>query len=330
MGAPKYTLDINNAVNNTDFRKTGIIAPPKIPLLNASSTSMTFASRTIAPSINPYVNVGILTAMAIDSQIDNVKDAYLDKMKSLGIGRFAPADKILKDAPVQDDTIPFITTGGAVGSTLIDVLKSSSGNVAGVANAVSSSNRTVANSINGLGAVISAQNDVTVAYNEALLQMYDNLIASNINISELMHYQIEMNQSYADANLLATYDILEAVKSIGFSLSNLSENLNLSNGMVVEIKHSDEEKLLTSKKLEHIIFETTPQQFDNIEDDIPSASPQHMRAIKDAVVAKKNSDENTFEFDNEDYLDAFPDIDLSSIFQFMKKSERWSGLGGAQ
>ena len=49
-----------------------------------------------------------------------------------------------------------------------------------------------------------------------------------------------------------------------------------------------------------------------------------MRAIKDAVVAQKNSDENTFELDDIDIDDIFgvdmPNI--SSIFDFSSKTTR--------
>ncbi|MDO8454083.1 MAG: hypothetical protein Q7S59_05885 [Sulfurimonas sp.] len=79
---------------------------------------------------------------------------------------------------------------------------------------------------------------------------------------------------------------------------------------------------LLNKKLEHITFETTDFQADNLGDEIPSASPQKMRAIKDAVVAKKNSDENTFEVDGDDYDEMFPSMDWEALFTWNRESER--------
>jgi len=83
---------------------------------------------------------------------------------------------------------------------------------------------------------------------------------------------------------------------------------------------------LTIKELEHITYETTEQSFDNIGKDMPTTTPQSIRATRDAVQAKHLSDDNTFELDSSDlddlYDNEFDDANLSSIFKFLSKTER--------
>lgn len=101
-------------------------------------------------------------------------------------------------------------------------------------------------------------------------------------------------------------------------------NVEIPDNILVDINRSDNELALTAKQLEIAQFDTTEIQLGNLGDEIPKTTPQMMRAIKDAVVAKKNSDENTFQIDETDIDDFFgvgiPDI--SSIFDFSSKTSR--------
>ena len=94
----------------------------------------------------------------------------------------------------------------------------------------------------------------------------------------------------------------------------------------IKVKKSAKEEELLTANLEKVKFETTPIKLDNVEN-IPEATPQHLEALKNAVVAKKVSDENTFELDDADYDDLFEplaNIDISKMFKFENKSKRLS------
>ncbi len=72
-------------------------------------------------------------------------------------------------------------------------------------------------------------------------------------------------------------------------------------------------------------FDKTPLDINDMGDTIPLLTPQEMRAVKNAHVAKKNSDENTFEVDDFELDDMFVMPDISEIFGRTCKFDRWQG-----
>lgn len=198
-------------------------------------------------------------------------------------------------------------------------------------------NKVLVNAISGITKVMIANAKVNKAHQDASLE-------NSISVAEILSViaqssgESESLQAYRDANYENSLETVEALKKVSENMPDMSSlNISFPDSVNVNIERSLDEIDLTSKllenietkipldekKLEHITYETTSIQLDNItSDEIPSATPQEMRAIKNAVVAKKNSDENTFELDDEDYDDAFGMPDISSIFDFLKKSER--------
>jgi len=145
--------------------------------------------------------------------------------------------------------------------------------------------------------------DISTAYNEASLEVMNKISSDIASIP----------------NTLTETSNIEAISSVGSSINSLSSSLK-NNG--IAIQRSEAEKSLTDKKLEHITYETTPVQLENLGDTIPKATPQEMRALKDVAVAKKNSDENTFEIDEDDIADMFTLPDISEVFSFNGKTKR--------
>lgn len=317
MGALNLTSD-GTIFNNPNMK---LLKPPPTTLVSGMDLG-TYTPRSTAPSLAKYNVPALLALLGIDKATDMAKQAYINKMQDLKIGRFADVvENPLLSAPsasaVPSYISPVVTSGDVDGDTLLTVLKGSSVNIGNVAEAVMSSNFQVAQSIEKVHAMLSTMNDMQIAYMDAMLnaQLDRNELLFNPSAVPLD----EASLAYLDANYSTNVDILNGINNISIALSSL----NLSE-LGVTIKRSVNEVSLTDKKLEHITYEMTPVQMNNIEDDIPSMSPQAMRALKDAVVAKKNSDENTFEVKDDDIDDmfggGFPDI--SEIFSFSKKTER--------
>lgn len=254
-----------------------------------------------------------------------------------------------------------LTPSGANENTsLIEVLKTSTNNVGSIAEILLYSNLLVAGKLDKMIEVIVLNGQVEQAYSDINLQMsqtvHDVEVAykeQNLtNHTELMNklnevvskgVQLDTVKADLNARMTAIDNVNNLLKSDLEHLQNearsnpelikyRSDMLAKLGDLGVTIKRSEKEIALTDKKLEHITYERTPIQLDNVGDVIPSATPQEMRAIKNAVVAKKYSDENTFEVDDSDIDDLFDnlqDIDLSSIFDYSKKSTRLTEvLGG--
>ena len=173
-------------------------------------------------------------------------------------------------------------------------------------------------------------------YSDSNLSQFIDMNTSLKLQNELLEYDIKMKQLYADNNLTQFIEISGALNSISQNLKAISEKEN-SNAPIVEalgdikkgvtINRSENETMLTDKKLEHITYDTTAVQLDNMGEDIPKATPQQYRALKDVAVAKKNSDENTFKLDDDELDEIFGGMpDISSIFKIEKKTDRLSNL----
>lgn len=239
--------------------------------------------------------------------------------------------------------------------TLPDVLKEANGSYEAIKNAIIGLQKSSATQQSTKGAIDTAYADSNYSL---MLDIHKTLIDQN----SLKQYDTQIKQIYADNNLsqfidisqalrssvVATNNVATALEDISVHLKAISEKETIINNNVeakadidikplttqmqnlndkfqdgVQIKRSEEETNLTKKQLDIATFETTEIQLSNMGDDIPKATPQKLRAIKDAVTAKKNSDENTFDLDTDDYdflMDGLPNIE--SIFKLDSKSNR--------
>ena len=320
--------------NNTNYvgnKNMKLIRPPK---LTTSSLNVSKAiSSSIAPTVAKYSGAGYLAFLGLDSLTDMAKEAYIGKMEDAGYDMTSITGKKIEpnqkgveptvseklDYPVDKKFEESDSVEVEKGEGLLSILKGNGANVANVANSVMKSNLNIAKTIEKQ----TLQADLSSQVNFALQQSHlENSIATNgllvvlsdvlQNLTEKIFESTEEANSFKRENAEHNSQILEETKK-------LTEVIGTKG---IAVKKTEIEHSLVAKQLEHITFETTPVQLDNMGDAIPELSPQKMRAVKDAVVAKKNSDENTFELDEDEYDDYFGIPDISSIFGFDKKSER--------
>ena len=320
MDEPEIT---SNVSNNTHFKGT-LLKTPK-PLISGAKLG-SFASSSVAPTLGSYALPATIAIGLLQPAIDSIKEAYEDKMKKLGLGSYAPIDS--NKAPITSESTPYTPPDAVIpipdsvpptGDTLLTVLKGSSNSIEGVARSILYSNELVVKSINDLAQIVSSSHDVNIAYrdielsNSLLTNDYLLTVAQSLkHLSDLSLADSETTQAYRDENLSNFLDLTTAVEDLSTKISS-----------GIKVDKSDLENSLISKKIAHIDYETTPIQLDNLGDTIPEATPQHMRAIKDAVIAKKNSDENTLEIDDDiDDIFTMPSLDWDSLFAFSKKSTR--------
>ncbi len=272
--------------------------------------------------------VGALSAMGASVFNNLAVGAYKQRAESLGLPNpFLPTPEpslpLVTPEPTLDNPKPTpepnlkpATADDKV--SLLDVLKQSSNNVGSIAEVLVISNMGIIESINNLTQTIIYGQEVSHSYLDA---NYNNsLDASETRKTEALAnlnaraYEADVSNAYNEQNLENMSLLLEGIGKISTSLENID----------VTINRSQNEILLTDKQLAHVTFETEPFQADNLGDVIPLQTPQQMRAIKDAVVAKNTSDQNTLEMSEQDLDDMFgSDMpDISSIFNYQKKSDR--------
>ena len=340
--AERFTQDHPKIVtNNRDYQGTQnkrITSPPKEFITTKNLNP--YISRPNVPTLGTYALPATVGMMALQPSIDYIKQMYDDKFRELQLGRYAPAST--NEAPTSTIETPYVPKVGVLPlkplelpnatplpDTLISVLKGSQENIEGVARSILYSNDLVTKSINDLSKIISLNSEIDIAYREIELQ---NTLDSNsylMNISNVLTKQLvdynaenELVQVYRDETFTIVSDTLTELKALTTSIKLIPETLKQG----VQIQKSVNEDALIAKKLQHINYDTTPIQLDNIGDVIPKVTPQEMRAIKDAVIAKKNSDENTFELNDEDLDNIFGMPDISSIFDYASKSQRITEL----
>ncbi len=273
------------------------------------------------------------------------------------------------DAPTAPSPVPFVTPPyDNNGINLISVLQKSGSNINSVADAISHSSTESLKGFNYIAESIMYSNSLMISGLEILNTSIQDLTSATILASDTaVAYKeldlnnsasdMEVNQAYRDSTFSVLADISTSLNDIA-SKNSLSVNIpypiDIFSSAGVDIKKSESETALVNakldmttknlenhttatdllnKKLEHITFETTEFQAPSYEgNDIPSATPQTMRAIKDAHVAKKNNDENTFEVEPDDYEDMFAMPDITEIFTWFKESDRLrevtSSVGG--
>jgi len=310
-----------SSANNPNFK--GSNPPPKIDLKAKQLT--TDALRTfksvgggVAPLASEFFLPAFIAKLGLDAVIPSIKQAYYDKMEENGIPLPSniASDPLPEPEPITPPTPEPFVTPPEPATTLMDVLanngNSVSHNVAEnakfteyIGKAIERATETLTRnlqtlntSIQSLTVAVVNDTDINSAYKE--LDLSDSVYDRDIDIA------------YKDTNLSNNIDMTNAVESLSDNVSSLK------NG--VKIEKSQVEETLIAKKLGHIEFDTTPIQVDNLGDNIPVLTPQQMRAVKDAVVAKKNSDENTFSIDDSDIEDglSISEVNIAEIF------DRWS------
>ncbi|MFT7004255.1 MAG: hypothetical protein ACJAWW_001612 [Sulfurimonas sp.] len=336
---------VNNSssfhANNQNYKGKSVQTTKYSPFKNSSLNSKGFttsissgvaksASRLFFPAYVGYEGISYMTNVALEM--------YDNKFKELGIGKYSttPTSPVSESpTPISSDSAkPIVTSPTPLfeGDTLLSVLKDSTTVNTSIARQLELSNSVALHgnqelnkSIQALTSIISLQSEIDVSYREVELENSVNLanslsdIRNSISSIESIILQgQEINTAYSEQNLSNADRLDSSLQNIASKVSTVSTLLQ--NG--IQIKKTNEEIDLTTKQLEHITYETTEIQLDNIGDEIPRATPQHMRALKDVAVAKKNSDENTFDLEEEEYNDWFILPDVSSIFNYNYKSAR--------
>jgi len=298
-------------------------------------------STSIAPTLARLSGPAYLASLVGEYGVNWALDTY---NKDLGLGKyskdnlssngtpsgFAPIPEPIppKPEPLAPDVTPVYE-----GETLLSVLQG--GNIASseIARQFSNSNQIAfANNeaLNNLVSLVQAQIDINSIFAQENLDKFDSMASSFDNLAltlqeikdkpiddHLKNYYDDTKKYYVDSKK-ASENIKASIDNTSSTVASISTALN--NGVVVA--KTDAELALIDKQNSHYDFQQTEIQLDNIGDTIPKTSPQMMTALKDTAVAKKNSDENTFDIDESDYTDFLTMPDISSIFGFDRKSER--------
>ena len=302
----------------------------------------------------PFVGLALGTLQYF---VDATLDSYDEKMKELKLGKYAdisdPAPRIVhSDIPKVENVKEY--SKEFTGTTLADILKDSAGASLLIAKQLETQNKILLSNNDASLKVEHSkiefnklQSEIDIAYKEAFLEQgfskqesYDDIkndSGSNSSSVEgdLSSFADDFNSKIDDINdrfSRVDDNINSNINDVYDSINSVNEDVKATMDMAdlalvlkdgIKIQKEENEIALIDKKLEHITYETTPIQLDNIGENIPKASPQEMRALKDVAVAKKNSDENTFELDDEDIDDIFDSLpDISTMFTFSKKTER--------
>ncbi len=358
MGAIPFEIPtVNTPVNNYVPPST----TPKVrPNINPNITFSSPTSTAIGASLARLSLPAMLTYSAVDYLSDTALGMYQDLEKEHP-EYFKPTAEAPTPSPLPNPTpepppsgddipeplepIPPIEPPAFEGTTLIKVLGESNVATHEIAKQINLSNLStqaqdsvVAKSLGILGNAIIESSNIQSAQ---LFELSNSVKA----MTTLMASRNEIDVAYRDLELQNSMSRTDSLHAIAQALLNgndiqavmvetvsgvstaVSESPSVSTEALGEIannlKKSEDEIALTKQQLSNETYDATSIATDNLGDAIPNASPRQMRAIKNSVVAKKNSDENTFEvddFDIDNMFGAMPDI--SSIFHFVKKSER--------
>jgi len=249
------------------------------------------------------------------------------------------------DIPGVDNPKPILSPDFDPKDTLLSILKDSTVANVAIARQLEASNQIAIQNNKAVLELKSLQNEVDVAYKDLGISssmsvakstnaMSDAVTALSdaVNgIKSIMQDNQEAEVAYkeqalSDNEAIAKHNesIVKNQKALNKTIASIDKTFK--NG--VSIKKTELENNLLNLQVKKEEFESTPIELDNLGDEIPKLSPQQMRAVKNAVVAKKNSDENTFELDADDIEDMFGMPDISDIFKFNKKTERIKSVVG--
>ena len=267
-----------------------------------------------------------------------------------------PDNSSPSDLPKVDNPKPISSPDFNPEDTLLSILKDS--NVANVAIArqLEASNHIAIQNNKAVLELKSLQNEVDVAYKDLGISsnmsiakstnaMSDAVIALSDAISgikSIMEENKEVETAYKEQALSNNEATAKHNESIVKSQKALNKTMSAIEGIMqnsqdINVAYSEQhlssaglKDELTSLHIQKEKFELKPIELNNLGDEIPKLSPREMEAVKNAVMAKKYSDENTFELDGDDIEDMFGMPDITDIFKFNKKTERIkSVVGGA-
>jgi hypothetical protein len=273
MGAREYiqsSIDYS-AEFSKDLEDRGVKSSTPKPIVSGKELS-TYSSRSVAPTLNPYLLLGATIAKPIiDSTVPFIQQMYYDRMTpeqlaNLGV-HSATTSKEKATLPTPNaigdiDNINLLDSGYKTKENnaltpqdnLLSVLKQSSGNIENVSIAIIQSNSYVAEQIALQTSQIQLSSEIDVAYKEIQLQEtaianhYLNLLVTSLDsINKNSISNNEINQAYNDTNTENNINLLTAIESMTDKLGSLSSGIKIS--------RSVEETSLISKKLEHINFQ---------------------------------------------------------------------------
>ncbi|MDD5156871.1 hypothetical protein [Sulfurimonas sp.] len=167
----------------------------------------------------------------------------------------------------------------------------------------------------GIANEMALSNEIRGAFESANLDNFNNSL-------EWEGYKFSKMEEGATLTTIHSQNALDT--TIAYNELTLENQLKLNStleDLVSVTARTRDELALVTKKLDYYTKETTEIQLENFGNDIPALSPQMYRAHKDAVVAKKNSDENTFELDDDDYNSIFKMPDLSELLKYPRITE---------
>lgn len=288
-------------------------------------TSVSVRSGT-SSSIDPFASRVVGNIPFAKPLVDTAIDYAKSILRKRGISDYEPLPS--SPPPSLPDNVPYVPKPLSPDISLSRILKDSSEQSLEIAKNINDGNVLVATVLYegfqalrdssyeivtvlaGIANEMALANEIKSAYEEANLQnVNDNLEWEGYKFGAL-----ESNSALTSTFQKDAQDTTIAYNELT-QQNQLALNANLE-ALVEATRKTNLELELVTKKLEYYTKETTEIQLDNFGDNIPPLSPQMYRAYKDAVVAKKNSDENTFELDDDDYNSMFNMPDLSELLKY--------------
>ena len=359
------TNPVNNA-NFKQGKTVKKLDPFRNSKLNDKILSRSAVGSGIVKSVAKYSLPAYLFFEAVEYIRNIALKMYDEKSKTLGLGKYEKKPTVASptvaspvgspgvdnsklfspsDIPGVDNPKPILSPDFDPKDTLLSILKDSTVANVAIARQLEASNQIAIQNNKAVLELKSLQNEVDVAYKDLGISssmsvakstnaMSDAVTALSdaVNgIKSIMQDNQEAEVAYkeqalSDNEAIAKHNesIVKNQKALNKTIASI--NKTFKNG--VSIKKTELENNLLNLQVKKEEFESTPIELDNLGDEIPKLSPQQMRAVKNAVVAKKNSDENTFELDADDIEDMFGMPDISDIFKFNKKTERIKSVVG--
>ena len=312
----------------------------EIPVVNYGSNSKTNPQKYYpngVPDINPFLTPENIRKYGgnipyVSTGLD-VVDFLVDGAKSIlrkkGISDYEPLPSSAPTPSVPDST-PYTPKPLSGELSLNRILRDSSEQSLEIAKNINDGNVLVATVmyegfqslrdssyeivtvLAGIANEMALANEIRGAFESAKLDNDNNAL-------EWEGYKFGELEQGAILTTTQTQNALDT--TIAYNELALANQLKLNStleDLVAVTARTREELELVTKKLDYYTKETTEIQLDNFGDDIPALTPQMYRAYKDAIVAKKNSDENTFDLDDDDYNSIFNFPDLSDLLKYPK------------
>ena len=362
MGELKLSSPSSGYANNPDFvGNSKVFAPNFTP-----SPRISYKSSSIVPTLSRFALPTTFAMAGVQSMVDYAKSLYAEKLADLetkkthnssllpdtvmpeapdsGSDTYTPQGHVPKDVvPTSSTALEFMNKNLELNKDLVSALSVIANNLGSGGNF-----KGIEDSIKYVGDAINNQTEVNVSLvtvvSDALFAIVESLQNPSKTIEEIEYKNLELEilQNIADSIANSNHSSsIQFPDSIGVRMESLhpkQEQFIDKELYKQDIKipmlekyaeNQDVEIDLVKKKHEAMTYELTESTFNNIlSDDIPSMKPIEIKALRNAVQAKKLSDENTLEFDEDDFDTSFGFPDISEIFEFNKKSDRLTSIGG--